>query len=319
MATKSMEFTSKGIIGEILVEMDNVIGASWVGQTSLYVPSNEEVESYAWFGGLPAMTELGSGGEVAHRPKQFTWQVTNKEYRASIDIPLTWIRRDKTGQIQQKIRELAMTSENHWSKLLSDLIVAGEAATCYDGQYFFDTDHDESGSNQSNDIQTDISAVTANLHGTTTVPSPEEMKAAIFKSIRTFYGLTDDKGNYINQNARSFVMAMPLGLWEAAAEAFEGSFTGNGTANVLNNLTVDGRGLALSLTVNPYLSWTDRFATFVGDGQALIRQEEVEPTPKAKAEGSDYEFDNNAWQFALDSTRAAAYGRWQHAVLNTLV
>ena len=32
---------------------------------------------------------------------------------------------------------------SHWASLLSTLIVNGESATCYDEQYFFDTDHSE--------------------------------------------------------------------------------------------------------------------------------------------------------------------------------
>jgi hypothetical protein len=115
------------------------------------------------------------------------------------------------------------------------------------------------------------------------------------------------------------VVVVPLGLWEGFAESLSGQYTGNGSANVLGSLSVDGSSVNIELVCLPQLTWTEKFAVFRGGGQALIRQEEVEPYPMAKAEGSDYEFDNKAWQFALESSRNAGYGRWQHAVLNTLI
>lgn len=320
MATKTMTYTSKGIIGDIMVAIDETLGASWVNRVSLYVPSNEETEYYSWFGGIPQMKEKGAGGEVAHAPRVFDWNIRNKKFRAAINVQLDWLRRDKTMQLQQKINELAMAGERHWDSLLSTLVLNGPSTACYDGQFFFDTDHSEHDSGtQDNDITTDISAVPAAVHGSTTAPSPEEMKSAIFKSIRTVYGFKDDFGQLINQSVRAFLVQVPMGLFEPAAEALVGQYVGAGAANVLANLQIDGSPLQITLSPNPLLTWTDSFAVYVDGGQALLRQEEVPPTPKAKAEGSDYEYDNDAWEFAVDAIRNAGYGRWQHAVYNTLV
>ena len=63
------------------------------------------------------------------------------------------MRRDKTGQIDIRIREQVQRAQAHWAKLLSDLIIAAESTVCYDGQYFFDTDHSEGDSGtQDNDL-----------------------------------------------------------------------------------------------------------------------------------------------------------------------
>ena len=54
--------------------------------------------------------------------------------------------------------------------------INGEATVCYDGQYFFDTDHVEGDSGtQSNDLSVDISALACSVHGTTTAPSVEDL------------------------------------------------------------------------------------------------------------------------------------------------
>ena len=319
MATKTMNYTSKGIIGLLLEALTNVIGARWVDRTSIYVDSDEETEHHAWMGGIPGMRERGEGSRLAKQVRDFNWSIRNKKFDATINVPLDLLRRDKTGQLQSRINDLSIAGERHWSSLLSTLVEDGESSLCYDGQFFFDTDHSEGDSGTlSNDITTDISAIPANVHGVVAAPSPEEMKSAIFKSIKQLYTLKDDQGEFINQDVTDFTVMVPMGLLEAAAEALSGQFVGAGSANLLTNLQIDGNALNFDLVQNPRLSWTDKFATFVGGGQALIRQEEVQPMAKSLAEGSDHEFNNDEWLFAIDTIRNAGYGRWQHAVLNTL-
>jgi phage major head subunit gpT-like protein len=72
--------------------------------------------------------------------------------------------------------------------------------------------------------------------------------------------------------------------------------------------------------MNPRLTWTDKFAVFRTDSpiKALIRQTEQDVELKAKAEGSEFEFDNDAWQFGIDAWRGVGYGYWQRACLVTM-
>ena len=67
--------------------------------------------------------------------------------------------------------------------------------------------------------------------------------------------------------------------------------------------------------------WTDKFAVFRTDSpiKALIRQTEQEDEFKLKGAGSEFEFDNDAWQIGLDGWRGCGYGYWQRACLVTLV
>ena len=103
---------------------------------------------------------------------------------ATLEVLVDDIRRDKTGQVMTRVRELAERANSHWASLLSALIIAGESTACYDGQYFFDTDHAEGDSGtQDNDIGVDISALPAAVHGVVTAPSVEEMQQSILKGI----------------------------------------------------------------------------------------------------------------------------------------
>jgi hypothetical protein len=57
-------------------------------------------------------------------------------------------------------------------------------------------------------------------------------------------------------------------------------------------------------------SWTTKFVVFRTDSpiKAIIRQTEQEIEMKVKAEGSDFEFDNDAWQWGIDAWRGVGYG-----------
>ena len=79
--------------------------------------------------------------------------------------------------------------------------------------------------------------------------------------------------------------------------------------------------LNISVAVNARLTWTDEFAVFRTDGSVspFIRQQETEVDLKAKAEGSEYEFDNDAHQYGVDTWRNVGYGYWQHACLVTMI
>jgi phage major head subunit gpT-like protein len=52
--------------------------------------------------------------------------------------------------------------------------------------------------------------------------------------------------------------------------------------------------------------------------KAFIRQEETAVQIKAKAEGSEYEFDHDAHQYGVDTWRNVGYGYWQQACQVTL-
>ncbi|CAN0486785.1 unnamed protein product, partial [Discosporangium mesarthrocarpum] len=63
-----------------------------------------------------------------------------------------------------------------------------------------------------------------------------------------------------------------------------------------------------------FSSWTDKFAIFRTDApvKALIRQEEDGLTISAKAEGSDFEHDNDQHEYGLKANRNVGPGRWEY-------
>jgi phage major head subunit gpT-like protein len=306
----AQSLSSRAIIGSFYHALEQNVGAAWIDPISMKFESNQESETYAWLGMSPMMREW-VGGRQAKGFRANGVTIANKKFEATLEIPVDWIRRDKTGQIMVRVNDLARRANAHWASLLSTLIINGEATACYDGQYFFDTDHSEGDSgSQSNDIS--YHAVS------TTAPTASEMQAAILNSIQAMYGFKDDQGQPLNEDASSFLIMIPVPYLQAAGEAL-GAQVISSTSNLIS-ATGNLGGFNVNLAVNPRLTWTTKFATFRTDGDVapFIRQEEEPISMTAIAEGSEVEFTDDVHQYGIKAMRNVGYGYWQKACLTTL-
>jgi len=216
-----------------------------------------------------------------------------------------------------RIGELAQRALLHWKSLLSTLIINAASTVCYDGQYFFDTDHSEGSSGtQSNSISIDISALPAQVHGSTTFPSAEEASQCILQAIQAIIGFKDDQGEPMGDEARSFLVQAPPSLMAPVLAACSKETLEYGVKNLLIN-----DAFKVQPAINPRLSsWTANFAVFRTDGQVkpFIRQEEEGVTISAIAENSEEEFKNDRHLYGVKALRNVGYGYWQHACLVTM-
>lgn len=310
------KITERQIIGMILSGIAEVIDSSWVGRLSMPFESDQGSEEYGWLGSTPQMREW-VGGRLAKGLRENSMTITNKKYEATVEVLGDWLRRDKTGQIMQRINQLSQRANTHWASLLSTQIVNGVSTTCYDGQYFFDTDHSEGDSGtQDNDLSVDISALATNLHGSVTDPHPEEMQQCILQAVAAILGFKDDQGEPMNEDARNFVVMTPISLWLQAKNALGMHLKGYGESSQL-----DLRDFNISVVGNARLTgWTDEFAVFRADGvnKPLIRQEEVPLQVTAIAEGSELEFKEDKHEYGIWASRNVGYGFWQSACLVTM-
>jgi len=305
--------SSRAIIGEFYATLEQDLGLSWIDSVSNLFDSNQESETYKWLGMAPGMREW-IGGRQAKGFRNDGITIVNKNFEATLEVLVDEIRRDKTGQVMVRVRELAERTNAHWASLLSALVIAGESTACYDGQFFFDTDHleDDSGS-QSNDIVSDVT--------TTTAPTSGEFETAILKSIEAILGFKDNQGEPMNENAKLFEVMVPVPFMSSAAGAIGSQIIVDSSTSRTNRILTLGTlgGFQVALRVNPRLTWTTKFATFRADGQtkALIRQEEEGVTISAIAEGSELEFKERKHNYGVKAIRNVGYGYWQRACLTT--
>lgn len=312
--------TSRAVIGALYMALADDTGEDWVGRVAPEIfDSDSELETYAWLNEIPGLREWIGGRQAVGLSEQ-GFSIRNKKYEGTLEIPVDWLRRDKTRQILARIREQAEAAQSHWAELLSALIAAGENTACYDGQYFFDTDHpgplDATGGqtgSQSNDISVDVTTPTA--------PTTVEMSAAIISGIKAMLKLRTERGRYLNAGARRFLVYTPIDLMESVAGALGAQVIAD-TVSRTNQLLTLGTlgGFQIDMAIDPRSDWTTKFAVFRGDGmnKSLLRQEEVGVQTKAQAEGSQIEFDRDAHLYGINCTRAVGFGRWQHACLVTL-
>lgn len=313
--------SSRDIIGRYYRALEQDVGGAWLDAVSNMFGSDQASETYNFLGQSPVMRKwIGARNAKSFGGDGIT--IVNDHYEATLEIAVKDARRDKTGQINARVGEFAQRGNAHWASLISTLIVNGESALCYDGQYFFDTDHSEGDSgSQSNDLTVDITGLPVATHGpAATAPSVEEMQQAILASIVKMIGFVDDQGEPMNENANNFLVMVPHGLMAAGMSAVSKLVPSNLDVNMDPNLLKDFNVKVVPNVRLTMAGWTTKFATFRTDSsvKALIRQTETEIEMKAKAEGSEFEFDNDAWQFGIDGWRGCGYGYWQHACLTTL-
>lgn len=292
------------------------ISGAWATRVGTIIDSDSETENYNWLGAVPQMQEW-LGEAQAKQLKDYSYTLTNQEYEATLQIRKSDIRRDKTGQIRTRVNGLGAKAGDHWNKLAADLLANGEATTngaAYDGQAFFDTDHAESGSNQTNDL-TATEVPSANV-STATAPTATEAAGVIFETVAHAMTLVDDQGDPINNNARNWVFVVGTSqLWSGFSQAVGLESLTSGATNPVNGLRSEG--FNVSVILEPRLSAkTTKVYALNTDSPIgpLVLQDEVPVDVDEEDPGMTKKHIN----VMASATRAAGYALWQKAMLVTL-
>lgn len=104
------------------------------------VPSMTAEEHYGWLGTMPRFREW-LGDRVINSLKTSDFTIRNKPFEVSIGVDRDHVEDDKIGIYRPMFAQLGAESKTHPDELVFALIAAGFTGLCYDGQYFFDTDH----------------------------------------------------------------------------------------------------------------------------------------------------------------------------------
>lgn len=107
---------------------------------AMVVPSSGEKETYGWLGAVPGLREW-IGDRVIHSIALQGYQITNRKFESTLGVPREKIEDDTYGIFGPLFEKMGADAAKHPNQLIFDLLAAGFATTCYDGQYFFDTDH----------------------------------------------------------------------------------------------------------------------------------------------------------------------------------
>ena len=107
---------------------------------TLEVPSVNSVEQYGWLGNSTAFREW-IGDRVIQNLALHDYSIKNKPFENTVGVSRESIEDDSYGLFNPLMGQLGQDSANHPSTLIYELLAGGFAGKCYDGQFFFDTDH----------------------------------------------------------------------------------------------------------------------------------------------------------------------------------
>jgi phage major head subunit gpT-like protein len=109
-------------------------------KVAMVVPSTVRETTYAWLGAFPRMREWVGDRQIKNL-QLHSYKITNKDWESTIEVDRNDIMDDAIGVYGPIISELGRTAAVHPDELVYTLLSNGFTDTCYDGQYFFDTDH----------------------------------------------------------------------------------------------------------------------------------------------------------------------------------
>ncbi|MHB1001899.1 MAG: Mu-like prophage major head subunit gpT family protein [Armatimonadota bacterium] len=128
-------------------------------RVSTVVPSEHDLEKYAWLGSTPRMREF-KDERVPAGLLEHDYSIRNRTWESSISVDRAALEDDLYGHIKLRVQSLGEEARRHQDELVFSLLKDGFATLCYDGQYFFDTDHAEGESGTQSNKGTDaLSAV----------------------------------------------------------------------------------------------------------------------------------------------------------------
>lgn len=193
------------------------------------VTSDGADEGYGLIGNMPGVREwLGDRQFNELRAADFT--IKNKLWEASLQVEKTDIDDDRIGLYGPLMTDLAAEASYHPDELFFQTLVNGESTACFDGQFFFDTDHSwgDSGT-QSNDLT--YAAATG------TTPTAEEFRAAFHAARAAMMKFKNDKGKLlnrpINQRLSDLLVVVNPDFEVVATEALTANLTSTGGSNIV--------------------------------------------------------------------------------------
>ncbi|RLV58607.1 head protein [Parashewanella curva] len=116
---------------------------------STVVQSSSASTGYGFLGEFPMLSEW-IGERNVQTLADHDYSVTNKLFQASIKVKRTDFEDNDYGKYSPLFEEMGRNGAEYPDEYIYDLLKKGTTQLCYDGQNFFDTDHQANGETISN-------------------------------------------------------------------------------------------------------------------------------------------------------------------------
>lgn len=270
-------------------------------------PSDGADEAYGILGAMPGVREY-LGDRTYHKLRGATYTLSNKEWEVSMEIEKKDIADDRLSLYDGALTTLAQRASRHPDKLLMQAIVNGESTACFDGQYFFDTDHSW-GSSGSQDNDLTYAAATG------TTPTIDEFMASYEAARSAMLGFVDDRGEPLHEDVITgmdsglqFVALVPRQLETVAKKAFNQILNNSGGTNIVLDRPVVAMSTHLSNAAKWYLLRVDvPLRPFIFQAR----------TPLEVTTSGEMDMNKKVIEMGTYARYNIGYGAWWNAVLTT--
>jgi phage major head subunit gpT-like protein len=265
---------------------------------AMLVQSTSGQNDYAWLANFPRMRKW-LGDKVVKSLAGHKYTIVNDDWEATVEVDRNDIDDDNLGIYGPQAQSAAMSAKQLPDEIVFDLVNNGFTAQCYDGQYFFDTDHAVAGDSVSNKITAALSVAT------------QAAAIASYGAARTaMRKFKDEDGRPLNITPT--ILLVPPALEDIARALLTSDRLDDGKTNPYKGtaeLVVDARLtsdtawflLDTSKPVKPFIYQERKKPVFV---------QQTDPQ-------ADGVFQRKKFLFGAEARAAGGYGLWQLALGST--
>lgn len=131
-------------------------------KTAMLIPSGSSQNDYTWLSAFPKMRKW-IGDKVLKSLEAFKYTVVNDDFEATVEVNRNDIDDDNLGIYAPQAQMAGYSAKQLPDEIVSDLKNNAFASYCYDGQYFYDSDHPVAGASVANLGTVALSGLTQDL------------------------------------------------------------------------------------------------------------------------------------------------------------
>ena len=267
-------------------------------EVAMRVPSTGSQNDYKWMGEFPKMRKW-IGDKAVGKLAAFTYTIVNDDWEVTIEVDRNDIEDDNLGIYAPQAQMAGASAKELPDDIVFELLDKGFTNPCYDGQYFFDTDHPVGNGSVSNKGTVALSIATQ-----------AAAQASLGAARTALRKMKSDTGRSLN--IRPNVLVVPPALEDTANALMANERLEDGKINPFRN--------ALKVVVEARL--TSDTAWYLLDTakpvKPLIYQERKAPVPVAQTDPqADDVFMRKKFKYGAEARAAGGYGFWQLAFGST--
>lgn len=266
---------------------------------AMEVPSTTASTSHPFLGDAPVMREW-IGPRTVKNLAAFDYTLVNKKYESTVSVKVEDIEDDQWGLYSSKFEALGDAAGRLPEELVWAALVQGGAELCYDGQYFFDTDHPV-------DPNDAAAGTQANL-----ITSSALTEATYATARKTMLLFKSDNGTPLSVNPR--LLVVPPSLEKTARQIVEADNISVGSGSTQSNVY---KGTAEVLVV-PRLEANSATTWYLMDDtkpvKPLIWQKRVAPQFQPPTMNEGQRFENDLVVYGARARGVSGFGLWQLAL-----